>query len=417
MFIARLSHRRAACHASDVRWAHSTRWAHSASRPPRLSPHERIAARKILVQRHSAETAAQEDQKNMSLVEQLFPEQVKRSILENASTRQVPILPLDLNPTPTTRSTSSPRPRSPASPPSKTALTREKMLAYTDDEAGVLVLRNASNALTTDDFHRLIPRGRHIDGWPSQQYEPPLVVPMRDPTTLEPKNVYFLLFSSRVRAHDYQALAQRVHRLVCAHAPTSVLSPIPPPPNLLINGLNAHDALLAFTLHPPTPGMQLRQLRAPYTPNVRAILECRGWPQLVRRRGKMPFEVRLTLEGRQLPVGSVRQWMLATGVDRGRPWSGGEDPHVVFVEAWEPPRSQRAEKAAARAGTEEGEAGVGTGKKPFRAPRSVFIVGFYTEEAAHTFVHTWHRRPMEVARGDGRAGAEIASTINAEMLW
>ncbi|KAF2208117.1 hypothetical protein CERZMDRAFT_49885 [Cercospora zeae-maydis SCOH1-5] len=380
-----------------------------------------------------------------SLIEQLFPEETKRyEKQQQAAAREVPKLPLDALPPVPKRPRKIQEENENVDESSKLRRLRSA-IEHAPPGAAVLVLRNASKNLTTEDFRRLIPQGRHIEGWTLQESDILQVIPGRDLQTLEQLPTYYIIFSSEVGAFTYQQHVVRIHKLASIHTPTSNTSPIPPPPGYMIEGLDAHAAIEAYALKPPSQQLELHQLRRPFSPMIDSILAYGGYRAIVQRQGKMPFEVRLTMDGPQLHTSRLRHIFLETAKERNLSWSGGQNMELSITR-WEPqvsPKSadtsEYAAKNVPRPGDEEEEeqqqeqaAGNEQGKKrsrkaklqdilkqlPKRTPPHVFIVGFHTHDAAQSFVMHWHMRKLK--EPDPRASyveEDAPPVAHVELLW
>ncbi|KAK0288839.1 hypothetical protein LTS16_002207 [Friedmanniomyces endolithicus] len=390
----------------------------------------------------------------LSLIEQLFPEETKR--YEEAQckvSREIPRLPLDTFPVP---KRSKPRPDRPTASQSSverpaTAQRIEDRMRRQDAsliETTVLVLRNASTNLVEEDFRRLIPQGRHMEGWTLEQGDILKVIPGRNLATLEQQNYYYLLFASKLSAFTYQGHATRIARMAASHTPSSMTSPIAVPPGYTIDGMDAHSAIQSFALVPASQDLDLRQLEPPLSPMMTSIVRNRGYNPLVSRSDRMAFEVRLTLDGPQIPANRIRYVLLETARDRSLAWSGGEEL-APKITKWEPKytvspwdRESRTARAVSSANNRSEEeqmqwdlekqkrkterAGMamefgpnGQEQKQMRTPGAVYVLGFYTEMAAQQFVQHWHQRPMAGKGDDGEQGSEdeLPPVANAEILW
>ncbi|KAK4619954.1 hypothetical protein CLAFUW4_11447 [Fulvia fulva] len=395
--------------------------------------HRERANSKYAVKR-AANTTTQTENRKPSLVEQLFPEESKRYEAQQNASREIPRLPIESRTqTPTiTKVVQQDSPRK-----SFIAQRLHAEAAQASPGTSVLVLRNASNNLTEEDFRRLIPQGRHIEGWTLQEGDILKVIPGRNLATLARENHYFLLFSSTLSAFMYQGHVSRIHKLAAMHAPSSITSPVPPPPGYMVEGLDLHSAIQAYSLVPPWQKLELRQLRPPMTPVVRSIIKYEGYPSIVKRPDKMPFEVRLTLEGPQIQAGGIRHIIMESAQARSLSWSGGNNINVK-VTKWEPQpkvsamdESVYAEQAVddtkSASQKEEAErdgaallmeAAGASERRKLRTPNPVYIVGFHTEGAAQSFVSYWHRRPMEhMDRYHHELEGDVAPIANVELLW
>lgn len=109
--------------------------------------------------------AGEESQaKGFSLLEELFPEEVQRRSEQRRAEREVPRLAFD-------QEVSYPKYKKVTPGPyrSPNALKAENMMKAQPEETSVLVLRNASKSLSEEDFRRIIPKGKHIEGWNLEQ--------------------------------------------------------------------------------------------------------------------------------------------------------------------------------------------------------------------------------------------------------
>ncbi|KAK5128292.1 hypothetical protein LTR85_002959 [Meristemomyces frigidus] len=407
---------------------------------------ERVYTGKRHRQTGSSEQEGSKEAQQPSLIEQLFPEETKRyEDAQRKALREIPRLPLEtlipFNERPITeRATVHDEPYS-----AQQLRTRMQQQDEQYKQTTVLVLRNASPNLLEEDFRRLIPQGRHMEGWTLEQGDIIKVIPGRDLATLEHQNYYYLLFSSKLSAFTYQGQATRVFRMASAHTPTSMTSAIPPPPGYMVNGMDAHAAIEAFALVPASQNLELRQLQPPLSPMVESIVRNEGYASLVKRSDRMPFEVRLTLDGPQLHANTIRFILHASGKDRALAWSGGDDI-IPRITKWEPqvnvsPKDYTSSSArkVARERTEEEQmmwdadrllrksdqakdkedAAKGQAQQLRRTPQLVYIVGFHTLNAAQSFISYWHRRPMAWQGVDSGKDEEedLPPVANVAMLW
>ena len=380
--------------------------------------------------------------KKQPLIQQLFPEETKRyETAKREAGREVPRLPLQeksiiLEKTAATPATQHQNPSITEQPLRLWTARRsreevERNMRQSGVQTSVLVLRNASLNLVEEDFRRLIPRGKHMEGWTMEQGDILKIIPGRDLATLAQQNYYYLLFSSQLSAFAYQGHATRIFHLAAAHTPSSILSPIAAPKGYTVDGIDVHDAIESFALVPPSQKMELRQLREPLSPLMKTIIQYQGYPSLVKRDGKMPFEVRLTLEGPQLQASTIRWILHASGKARALPWSGGDEiipkitkwelPYVLSPldhEAWKKVEERTEDHQARRDAWKAQRLRDGNDGEKRRTHLSVHIIGFHTEHAAQTFLRFWHRRPM-TWEGSGNAKEEddLPPIANVEMLW
>ncbi|KAK5118088.1 hypothetical protein LTR62_004134 [Meristemomyces frigidus] len=386
-------------------------------------------------------------------MEQLFPEETKKyDEAHRKAAREVPRLPLE---TPTVPTSSNPAKRKQRD--THTAPVDVLPARYRDaparrhdaqgEQPTVLVLRNASKNLVEEDFRRLIPRGQHLEGWTLEQSDIIKIIPGRNLATLEQENFYYLLFSSKLGAFTYQGHATRISRMAASHTSNSLTSPLPPPPGYMIDGMDAHEAIESFTLVPASQPLEMRQLQPPLSPLMESIVRHQGYGALVRRSDKMPFEVRLTLDGPQISSGSIRRILLAVAQDRALGWSGGVEM-IPKITEWIPRatvspsdhHSRQARKLAlANERTEEEQMELDLRRQERqlvreregvdltsddvkqmlrRTPKVVYVVGFHTDLAAQHFVRHWHRKPMFWKQEQDREWEDdLPPVANAEILW
>jgi hypothetical protein len=410
-------------------------------------------------ERKSASKIEQEEQE-ANLYEQLFgplnPDKEQRRVPE----KEVPPIPLE-NPSPLETPWQRSQPWLHAGRKSKYQRQLESEHFLDDTGISVLVLRNASKNLVEEDFRRLIPQGSHLEGWTLEQGDIVKVIAGRDLTTLEQKNFYYLLFSSALSAFAYQGHATRVHKIVASHTPSSILSPMMPPPGIMSKNMDANTAIQSFSLVAPNHELDLRQLKPPLTPMMQAIARNRGYPHLVSRKDRMPYEARLTLEGPQLHERALRHFFRLDGIDRQLSWSGNDSVTPV-VTKWVPPQTatmngrpspmrkgreadewgrrqenaeqEESERGQARILHEKAKSNIADAaevdaaefsdgwaghseKEGWVKPRDAFIIGFATERAMQSFVQHWHRRPMQMEKFEHDTKSDVPPIINVEALW
>ncbi|KAK3686847.1 hypothetical protein LTR37_019399 [Vermiconidia calcicola] len=394
-----------------------------------------------------------EGPKEPSLFEQLFPDQEAERRKREA--RELPRIPLPSVEPVGRDSPTRTRARDVERTPRAPGALRRRMEWQDGQETktSVLVLRNASKNLTEEDFRRLVPQGQHMEGWRLEQGDFLKVIPGRDWRTLEQQNYYYLLFSSALSAFTYQGHAMRVQRLVAQHTPSTMLSPMLPPSGYMIRGMDANEAIASYTILPPDQSLDLRQLKPPLSPLMESIVRNNGYASLLGRKNRMPYEVRLTLDGPQLHRSHVKHIFLLSGKDRGLSWSGGSDA-IPPVSEWEPssqfqapsPMSNKREAQEWSRPADRIEAGkAGWDEKRYpdkmrqvdedwpserdhsdeqkrRTRQKTYLVGFHTEYAMQSFAHFWHRRPMtwegmrKELHVDDDEG-DMAPIAHVEVLW
>ncbi|CAN9101465.1 unnamed protein product [Alternaria sp. RS040] len=163
----------------------------------------------------------------------------------------------------------------------------------------VLQLTNCSTELTEADFRRIIPKGKHIEGWHRDDdlYK---VVPGRDPLSLERLPFYYLLFKSAEAALAYQKNASRLHKLSALHQPANIFSAIPPPKGFIEEGEDITAAISSYNLLPTRHPMSLNVLMQPYNPALRNLVERGGYQPIapsVDAKGNPIWRVLMHIEG------------------------------------------------------------------------------------------------------------------------
>lgn len=375
------------------------------------------------------------------MIEQLFPEESKKYAQAHArKEREIPRLPLEIpsrQQTPTGRLKRHAQMDEPKFPPNalRARKAMELQAAQAGSQTSVLVMLDASKNLTMEDFRRLIPQGAHMEGWTLEEGDILKVIPGRNLATLAQENFYYLLFSSPLSAFVYQGHASRIGRLAMSATPNSLHNALAPAPGYMVDGIDAQAAVQAYTLTPPTKTPRIRQLRPPLAPLVDSIIRKGGYSAMVDRPDKMPYEVRLTLEGPQIPLGRVRSVLHASGRDRGLEWSGGPESNLkitkyepqstpVSYDQVDPPRTpnDRTEQTQlqwdmlkSQISNRTSADGEATQRRRTAAP--VYIIGFHFEHAAQSFVRYWHRRPMDFGKGNEDEEGDLPPIANVELLW
>jgi hypothetical protein len=373
--------------------------------------------------------------KKPSLIEQLFPEESKRDHEARARCqREIPRLPLEMPSGAQTRADRVARlaPQLNESWRAVQARREMELRSQADSQSSVLVLLNASKNLTEEDFRRLIPKGEHLDGWRMEQGDILNVIPGRNLATLEQENYYYLVFSSPLSAFVYQGHATRISRLAAEQTPDSLHTALAPTPGYMLNGIDVYAAIQAYTLTSSTQTLNLRQLKPPLSPLLSSVINRGGYSAILDRPDKMPYEVRLTLEGPQLPTSRIRYIVYESGRERALGWSGGDESNIK-ISKYEPAPPTRASRGGSgpRNRTEDSQLLMDMNKsqvffpgspdveaaKNYRKSNNVYILGFHTEHAAQSFIRYWHRKPMDWGRKSVDLEGDLPPIANAELLW
>lgn len=227
-----------------------------------------------------------------------------------------------------------------------------------------------------------------------------VVIPARDPQTLEPAGFYYILFPNPAYARSYQNHVLRLHRMSTTYTPTSVESPLPLQPGLVIEGEDAYTLLQDYALLPPSQVMQIKLLYPSYGPNMKHLLQSRGYSQLVEGNDKTARSVLFWVDGQQLTTSVVKNTMAADGRERGLAWD-------LLIEKLDTSSPAKDEFEEARVVDCDGSSEL----KIQRSAPPRWLLSFAEENEARSFVRAWHRRPFPMARGDGPRFA------NAEFVW
>ncbi|ORX99543.1 hypothetical protein BCR34DRAFT_547461 [Clohesyomyces aquaticus] len=197
------------------------------------------------------------------------------------------------------------------------------------EDTTVLQLLHCSTELDESDFRRLIPKGRHIQGWvrDGEFYK---IIPGRDPLTLERFPFYYLLFRSPESALAYQNNVARLHKLAGLHQPTSIFSAIPPPRGFLEDGEDIDVALSSYLLKPASLKLSLNMVLQPYKPELRTLIEQGGYKPIVSTNTmdaengngtpKKVFKVLLWITGYEPLVMNLYHVFVREAYDRGITW-------------------------------------------------------------------------------------------------
>ncbi|KAF6221738.1 hypothetical protein HO133_001706 [Letharia lupina] len=270
---------------------------------------------------------------------------------------------------------------------------------FRHQQIAVLWLDTGSKSLIESDFRRIAPKGQHIDDWtgPGDILK---IIPVRDPTTLESAGRYFILFPNPAYARTYQNHVIRLHRIAKTHTPTSVESPLPLQPGVVIEGEDAYTLLQDYSLCPPSQRIQLRLLFPSYSARIKQVLDQRGYRPLLGETNKTGRSVLFSVDGQQLPTSVIRNTVAADGRDRGLAWD-------ISIDRLDTSRSA-ADGFEGSTSTETDEyAELGARRHtPAR-----WVMSFPNENEARRFIRAWHRRPFPLARADDPA------LVQAEFIW
>ena len=223
---------------------------------------------------------------------------------------------------------------------------------------------------------------------------------MRNPRTLEPAGRYFVLFSNAVHARTYQNHVVRLHRIAKTHTPTSIESPLPLQPGVVIEGEDAYRMLQDYSLCPPSQEIQLNLVSPSYSLGLKQVWDQRGYRPLVGQTNKTGRSVLFSIDRQHLPTSVIKHTVTTDGRDRGLAWDiliDKLDTSEVTADGFEDSTSSETDEF-----TELGAR--------HHAP-SRWVMSFSDENEARRFIRAWHRRPFPSARGDDPA------LVQAEFIW
>ena len=346
-------------------------------------------------------------ERRKSLLEELFPEQVKD--------RQKPMED--------TQKADSQVPR--FEPPTFDDFrneffpTRENVRGTTlktarNENTTILVLDGGNLNLCEADFRRVAPKGWHIEEWRGRE-DPLKIIPARNEKSLLFKNRYYLVFPNAGLASAYKQRAEFLHKLARAHTPTSLMSPLLPPTGTMVNGEDAGALVREYTLAPPSQPLSLRVLHPPYQHSVLRLLAADGTVPLVHPTNQAGRSVLLWVDGHQPSTYEVGSMIGADGRDRGFRWSPSigngtieqfdGQPRLVMPKLKDEGDSPAAEEEVVE---EQGNKGI------YRR----WLITFEDETEARRFIRVWHRRAFPLWQfGVPWEDGEPLPLVHAEFIW
>ncbi|KZF21203.1 hypothetical protein L228DRAFT_248984 [Xylona heveae TC161] len=272
------------------------------------------------------------------------------------------------------------------------------------EDTTILVLYSASKSLNEDDFRRLSPSGKHIDGWRNMG-DIAKIIPGRDPKTLRQQEHYYLIFSRPASAAVYEENVQRLHKMAKTHAPHSPLSTIAPPPGYLIDGEDAYALLQSYAVIPPWQDLNLRMLVPPMSKHVNKLLQHGGYEALTEGN-KAGRAVLFSVEGYSPSTGLVRDTLAREERVRGLAWELDREDGAEISKLT---NSGPVPMPEPEADTDDlsGQAVVS---------QDQWIITFKREVEARRFVRAWHRRAFPIAKA-GPEYEDAQPLVDAQLLW
>ncbi|KAK8169624.1 hypothetical protein IWX90DRAFT_485549 [Phyllosticta citrichinensis] len=330
-----------------------------------------------------------------NLLEELFPEESKKQSKREVANRRefvVPRMRLDLA----------------AGPQMRHYIGSGEIKNPRQEHTCIVKLQGVSPRLTEEDIRGLLPPSAHIDGWSSEYIK---TIPMRDPTTLDRKGAYNILFRSANGALHFQKRLRNLHDIVSKQAPTSMLSPRAHPLSLTDpeTGESFIAALKLYTLGPPSQrgNVYAKVLSEPWPHETARLVHNGGYPQVVDRAPGIAAKVLLHFDGMQPTKYEIVDAIRADGHDRGVPWDipGGHNGGPTVV-------AGVVQLSTARRGDAYSDTAALMRKLP---PR--WLISFRSKAEAHRFVRRWHRRPFPWQPKEYAEYGEDMPTVRAEVLW
>ena len=251
-----------------------------------------------------------------------------------------------------------------------------------------------------------------------------LVIPGRDPDTLTPLGNYFLLFASYSSAIAYRNEASRLHWLARKFTPTSLTSPIPPPPGYVVDGEDIHAALQSYTLLPPSQKLVLNVMYPPFSSSIQKILDQGGYTRLVNRNVQSKNAVRFRVDGLQLPLHVVQKTIERDGrYHRPLPWrliqqgaiSALDDGAMTFTSEEEEYEEDEEEEEEEEDEVGKASDGRQNGVK-IRRGETRCIIMFEDSDEARRFVRAWNKRPFPLSSKTSFRG-RMMPLVDVELLW
>ena len=375
-----------------------------------------------------------------SLLDELFPE--ARNYIQPHYTKRNPYPKLDLP-------TSAPLVRS-YSPKEKLSSRDKYIQAFqnSSEMLAALQLLHCSTELTEADFRRLVPGGRHIEGW-ARDGEIHKIIPGRDPLSLERMPFYYLIFKNPEAALKYQSNASRLHQLSKLHGSSNSVFAIPPPPGLLENGEDLNAALSSYLLTPPSQDLQLNMVMQPYNPSLSRLIERGGYDLIVSgatSAKKQVHKVLLHIEGYEPSPYDIYQILMQDASMRGITWPFLHEHQSVYrlrdvmdmktrfrSVATANPRATRTTKnshdpyaeflghnSADEPEDDNGQDAKAINQMIMNRVYNRWIIEFSEESAARRFARLWHRKvlPMQASvKHRTWRDLEEVRMCNAEYLW
>ncbi|KAK0663651.1 hypothetical protein DIS24_g1013 [Lasiodiplodia hormozganensis] len=278
----------------------------------------------------------------------------------------------------------------------------------------VIHLHGLSSNLSEEDIKRLVPQAsKDIEGWSDPDFIK--VIPVRDDYTLERLDQYYVLFRNVRSARAFQDRVRILHSKTKAHATSSLLSALPPPPGFRDDrGDDLHAALQSYTLGPPASDrVYCNIVPYPYPRKLHDLFARGGYEPIVGAGGAIGADadietvakVLLWFIGPQPTIGELRKTIARDGKDRGMPWAvvdGIHGPEGVIRLT----HHSKNEPANSDASEDRIERKVGVR----------YVINFENRSEAQRFSRRWHCEAFRWGGGVYENG-EGPPEARTEVLW
>ncbi|KAF2226506.1 hypothetical protein BDZ85DRAFT_316019 [Elsinoe ampelina] len=186
---------------------------------------------------------------------------------------------------------------------------------------GFLRFESASVNLVPEDFYRLMPQSKHLEGWHLRMGAIEKIVPGRDLDTLQRTDHYYLVFESLRSAKEYRDRAHRIAELYDICGPFAHVSDKPVPGDLLLPGENPDQLAKLYTLGPHGKSLDLRLIKAHHP---KYMEHDGGYSAIIKRPWRPPAEVIIRAGISHLSFRPLRTAFYKAELRRNMPWTGDE---------------------------------------------------------------------------------------------
>lgn len=186
------------------------------------------------------------------------------------------------------------------------------------------------------------------------------------------------------------------------YTPTSLNSPLPPPPGLTDHGEDAYTILQSFHLFPHSLGLNRDVFFAnspPRNSKLTDMIKRGGYVGIVDEPENRTYKVLVHVEGEPIAFDMIQTAIAKDGKSRGLDWDLVDN----FINTLATLTKRTAE-------------GTSQAAQEFRfKTMNRFIVTFKTESEASRFAASWHRQLLPGVTFDSLV--EQPPIVNTEVLW